>query len=71
MDEDKSFALELLEMQGVYMRNLITAVAAVAVAAIVGLATVVGIFIWYLKIITVNNFEEANLKSSKRLHRGP
>lgn len=43
MDDDKSFALELLEMQGVHTRNLIT-----AIVAIVGLATVVGIFIWYL-----------------------
>lgn len=48
MDDDKSFALELLEMQGVHTRNLITAIVAVAVAAIVGLATVVGIFVWYL-----------------------
>lgn len=48
MDDDKSFALELLEMQGVHTRNLITAVVAVAVAAMIGLVTVVGIFIWYL-----------------------
>lgn len=48
MYEEKSLALELLELQNMHTRRLTVAITAIAIAAMICITSVVGIFVWYI-----------------------